>query len=63
MVTASWSHELPSKPPSRKKKIWRRLVPDAYIVRASPAASSDPTAYPVRSSPVSGASEPVRLSR
>ena len=37
-------HEDPSRPPSRKAKIWRRFEPDRYMVMARPAASSEPTA-------------------
>ena len=59
-ATASRSHEVPSKPPSRYEKIWRSPVPERYIAIASPAASSEPTAYPVRSRDVSGASGLVR---
>ena len=38
------SHDDPSRPPSRKAKIWRRFAPDRYIVMARPAARSEPTA-------------------
>ncbi len=60
---ASRSHEEDSNPPSRNPMIVRRAAPDRYIAIASPAARSDPTAYPVSSRLVSGDSPPIRDSR